>query len=156
MADNPYLVAPGDGRTVRLHDLVIRHTVDGQHTHGAFSIVEHVIQPKVLVKPHRHTREDEVSIVVRGTVSVRVGALEFQGSSSDVIPPAVVASTNLPFLPHPYLQEGQQVRITAGPLEGVEGILVHMKPNKGLLVLSVELLQRSVAVEVDCTHVVIR
>ncbi len=65
-----------------------------------------------------------------------------------------VASTNLPFLPHPYLQEGQQVRITAGPLEGVEGILVQMKPNKGLLVLSVELLQRSVAVEVDCTHVV--
>jgi len=28
---------------------------------------------------------------------------------------------------------------------------VRTKPNKGLLVLSVELLQRSVAVEVDCT-----
>jgi transcription antitermination factor NusG len=65
-----------------------------------------------------------------------------------------VAGSSLPFLPHPYLREGQQVRITAGALEGVEGILIHMKPNKGLLVLSVELLQRSVAVEVDCTHVV--
>jgi hypothetical protein len=33
----------------------------------------------------------------------------------------------------------------------VEGILVRTKPNKGLLVLAVELLWRSVAVEVDCT-----
>src|SRR6267142_844272 len=53
-----------------------------------------------------------------------------------------VSGANLPFLPHPYLREGQQVRITAGPLEGVEGILVHIKPNKGVLVLSVELLHR--------------
>jgi hypothetical protein len=36
----------------------------------------------------------------------------------------------------------------------VEGILVHTKPNKGLLVLSIELFQRSVAVEVDCTFAV--
>ena len=49
--------------------------------------------------------------------------------------------------------EGQRVRITDGSLSGVEGILVHTKPNKGLLVLSVDLLQRSVAVEVDCTRV---
>lgn len=58
------------------------------------------------------------------------------------------------FLPHPYLREGQRVRITRGPLAGVEGILVHSKPHKGLLVFSIELLQRSVAVEVDCTLVV--
>jgi hypothetical protein len=36
----------------------------------------------------------------------------------------------------------------------VEGILLRIKENKGLLVLSVEMLQRSVAVEVDCTLVV--
>jgi hypothetical protein len=35
----------------------------------------------------------------------------------------------------------------------VEGILVRIKPNKGLLVLSVDLLQRSIAIEVDCTLV---
>jgi mannose-6-phosphate isomerase-like protein (cupin superfamily) len=87
-ADNPYLVAPGSGRTVLLHDLQIRHTVSGGQTAGAFSIVEHVIAPKVLVKPHRHTREDEVSIVLRGTVSVRVGTLEFQaGPGSYVVKP---------------------------------------------------------------------
>ena len=64
-----------------------------------------------------------------------------------------VQNTELPVLPHPYLHEGQRMRITEGPLVDMEGILVHCKPNKGLLVLSVDLLQRSVAVEVDCTRV---
>jgi transcription termination/antitermination protein NusG len=59
----------------------------------------------------------------------------------------------LPIMPHPYLREGQRVRITQGSLRGVEGILVQSKPGKGLLILSVELLQRSVAVEVDCSIV---
>jgi transcription antitermination factor NusG len=45
------------------------------------------------------------------------------------------------------------VRIRRGPLSGVEGILVDGKAHKGRLVLSVELLQQSVAVEVDCTDV---
>lgn len=65
-----------------------------------------------------------------------------------------VLDAHLPVLPHPYLREGQQVRITHGPLAGVEGTLVQRRPNRGLLVLSINLLQRSVAVEVDCTLVV--
>jgi transcriptional antiterminator NusG len=64
-----------------------------------------------------------------------------------------VLSAELPVTPHPYLREGQRVRITHGPLTGVEGILVQSKPNKGLLVLSIELLRRSIAVEVDSTVV---
>jgi transcriptional antiterminator NusG len=64
-----------------------------------------------------------------------------------------VMQAEVPVLPHPYLREGQRVRITDGPLKDVEGLLVHVKPNKGHLVLSIELLQRSVAVEVDCTQV---
>jgi transcription antitermination factor NusG len=60
---------------------------------------------------------------------------------------------SLPVIPHPYLREGQRVRITQGPLRGVEGILVQTKPAKGLLLLSVDLLQRSIAVEIDCSVV---
>jgi transcription termination/antitermination protein NusG len=56
-------------------------------------------------------------------------------------------------MPHPYLREGQRVRITQGPLQGVEGILIQSKPAKGLLILSVDLLQRSVAVEIECSVV---
>jgi transcription antitermination factor NusG len=65
-----------------------------------------------------------------------------------------VVSARLPALPHPYLKEGQRVRILRGPMADVEGILVRTKPNKGLLVLSIELLRRSVAVEIDCTQAV--
>ena len=59
----------------------------------------------------------------------------------------------LPVLPHAYLREGQRVSIARGPLAGVEGIFVRGNPNKGLLVLSVHMLRRSVAVEMDCTLV---
>jgi transcription antitermination factor NusG len=50
--------------------------------------------------------------------------------------------------PWPYLQTGQKVRILDGPLFGIEGILLDVK-NRRRLVVSVHLLQRSVAVEVD-------
>jgi transcriptional antiterminator NusG len=64
-----------------------------------------------------------------------------------------VVASDVPMFPHPYLREGQQVRITAGPLAGLDGLLISTKLQKGLFVVSVALLQRSVAVEVDCTQV---
>jgi transcriptional antiterminator NusG len=64
-----------------------------------------------------------------------------------------LVTAQLPVLTYPCLREGQAVRITQGPLMGVEGILVNTKPAKGLLVLTIELLRRSVAVEVDCNVV---
>ena len=53
--------------------------------------------------------------------------------------------------PYPYMRVGQRVRIRGGPLAGVEGILLQTIPERGLLVLSIELFRRSIAVEVDCT-----
>ena len=64
-----------------------------------------------------------------------------------------VLRSDLPVLPHPYLKEGRRVRVVRGPLAGVEGVLLRVRPEKGLLVLSVNLLRRSVAVEIDCTAV---
>jgi transcriptional antiterminator NusG len=64
-----------------------------------------------------------------------------------------VLDAGLPVMPHSYLREGQRVRITGGPLKGVDGFLVENRLEKGLLVLSVDLLQRSVAVQIDCTWV---
>ena len=65
-----------------------------------------------------------------------------------------VANSRVPAFAHAYLREGRRVRIVSGPLADVEGILIKSRPDKGLLVLSVHLLQRSVAVEVDGTQVV--
>ncbi len=49
--------------------------------------------------------------------------------------------------PWPYLREGQKVRVVRGGLKGVEGIL--LKKQNWRIVISVHLLCRSVAVEVD-------
>src|SRR5256885_5445994 len=65
-----------------------------------------------------------------------------------------LSESDLPSIPYPYLREGMRVRIASGPLAGVQGILERRKAEKGFLVLSVDLLSRSVAVEVDCTSVV--
>ena len=50
--------------------------------------------------------------------------------------------------PHPFLKEGQKVRVKSGPLSGIEGILQRRK-DTFRLVLSVQLLGRSVAVQVE-------
>ncbi len=54
--------------------------------------------------------------------------------------------------PFPFLKCGMRVRVTRGPLEGVEGILVRKK-NLWRLVLSVDMLAQSVAVEVHAADV---
>jgi len=64
-----------------------------------------------------------------------------------------VLNSDLPAMPHSFVREGQRVRISRGPLKDVEGILLKIKPDKGLFVVSIDLLQRSVAVEIDCTLV---
>jgi len=64
-----------------------------------------------------------------------------------------VNQSDLPRMPHPYLKVGQSVRIISGPLANVQGVFVKEESKKGLLVLSVEMLRRSLAVEIDCTLV---
>jgi transcription antitermination factor NusG len=54
--------------------------------------------------------------------------------------------------PHPFLKVGQRVRIHVGPLAGIEGILTRVK-SRYRVVLSLELLQKAVAVEVDFSSV---
>ena len=50
--------------------------------------------------------------------------------------------------PHPYLQAGRRVRVRSGAMAGLEGILLRRKEGFRL-VLSIEMLMRSVAVEID-------
>lgn len=54
--------------------------------------------------------------------------------------------------PHPFLKCGETVRVVRGSLEGVEGILLRKK-NCYRLVLSVNMLAQSVAVEVNSSDV---
>jgi transcription antitermination factor NusG len=52
--------------------------------------------------------------------------------------------------PHPFLTLGRRVRIKSGSLQGLEGVLLRRKSNLRV-VLSVALIQRSIAVDVDST-----
>jgi transcription antitermination factor NusG len=60
--------------------------------------------------------------------------------------------SGLPNQPWPFPKVGDRVRIETGPLRGVEGILVEFK-NSHRFIVSVSLLQRSVAVEIDSSYV---
>jgi len=55
--------------------------------------------------------------------------------------------------PHAYLKEGDWVRVVRGPFAGCVGILLRQNPKKGRLVVSVDIIQRSVSVELDVEDV---
>jgi len=59
-----------------------------------------------------------------------------------------VAESGRAVQPWPFLREGQKVRIDAGPLSGTEGVLLRVKDALHLVV-SITLLQRSIAIVVD-------
>jgi len=59
-----------------------------------------------------------------------------------------MVGSGLALSPWPFLRVGERVRIEGGPLAGVEGTLTQVK-DAWRVVVSVELLQRSVAAEVD-------
>lgn len=50
--------------------------------------------------------------------------------------------------PHPYLRVGRRVRVRSGPLQGLEGI-IRRKKDRCRIIFSIDLIMRSVAVEVD-------
>lgn len=72
------VVRPGNGETIRLGGLGIVYKIKGEATGGLVSVVEHPIEPGVLVPPHMHSKEDELSYVLEGEIGVRVGEQEFQ------------------------------------------------------------------------------
>lgn len=51
--------------------------------------------------------------------------------------------------PWPYLQAGQRVSIDNGPLAGVEGVILRAEDGKPRVVVSVSMLLRSVAAEIE-------
>ncbi len=105
-------------------------------------------------------------VFVRGAVTRRlqvvttpgVHMILFHGEHIAIIPEvqiqAIRRAVEGPFRvePHPFLKCGERVRVIRGSLEGVEGVLVRKK-NLYRLVLSVDMMAKSVAVEIDATDV---
>ena len=79
---------------------------------------------------------------------VGVGKAPIPVAEEEIVAIQRAGKSGLSIMPWPYLQVGHVARIEDGPLRGMEGIVIKIK--SGLkLVLSVNLLQRSVAVEID-------
>ncbi|MEV8613019.1 cupin domain-containing protein [Amycolatopsis sp. NPDC051373] len=70
------IVQPGEGRTENLGTTGVAFKLWSHETGGAVSIVEHPFPVGALVAPHRHTREDEYSIVTEGEIGFRSGDRE--------------------------------------------------------------------------------
>jgi transcription antitermination factor NusG len=104
----------------------------------------------------RHAMDKASYIEARKAIGL-VSILGERWDRLDVVPSREIEAirrtlaARQPVFPHPYLREGQRVRISRGPLADVEGVFVRGHPNKGLLVISIEMLRQSVAVTVDCT-----
>jgi transcription antitermination factor NusG len=63
-----------------------------------------------------------------------------------------VIHSGLAAQPWPFIHQGDRVRVEYGPLRGVEGIVTSVE-DRQRLVVSVSLLQRSIAVEMDTAWV---
>jgi len=70
----PYVVEPADGLDAPLGRLGTVHKVPAYVTEGRLAAVEHTLPPKHLAAPlHRHSREDELSIVLSGQFAAQLG-----------------------------------------------------------------------------------
>jgi mannose-6-phosphate isomerase-like protein (cupin superfamily) len=83
------IVAAGEGEVVLAGGFGVVSKVSGARTGGAFSIVEHPLEPGVLgAPPHTHANEDETSFVIEGEIGVMIGGEEVRaGAGSYVFKP---------------------------------------------------------------------
>lgn len=88
------MVAPREGRTVWLGGVGVMFKIDGSETRGTLSIVEHPVEPGVLVPPHVHSREDEYSFVIQGEIGARIGGRDITaGPGAYILKPRGVPHT---------------------------------------------------------------
>ena len=87
---------------------------------------------------------------------VEFGGAPAEVSESEIAAIRAVMASKLPVRPWPYLKPGDRVRVERGPLRGVEGILLREAVRERCgerdslqLVIGVEMLQRSLAVELE-------
>lgn len=98
----------------------------------------------------RVEREERVKVLEAPGV---VGIVGFAGEPTPIPDIEIenvqkLMKSGLPASPCPYVKVGDKVRIRSGPLVGMEGTLQKIK-NRWRFVLTVDLLQKGVAVEVD-------
>lgn len=78
-------LGPGDGPAISMGTLPLVFKALSAWTGGAYELHEQPIKPGVLVAPHRHQYQDQVSYVVSGTLGFLVGDEEFEAPAGSFI-----------------------------------------------------------------------
>jgi transcription antitermination factor NusG len=97
---------------------------------------------------------------MRRSLVMAPGVIQIVGNGKTPLPVAdheiekiqLAMGSDAPRQPWPFVEVGERVRVNFGSLHGLEGILINFKGSHRV-VLSISLLQRSVAVEVDLAWV---
>jgi transcription antitermination factor NusG len=103
----------------------------------------------VFVRP-QHFSSQKVQILRKAGVIGFVG----NGRGAAAIPDnelnavRLLLRNRIPYASHPYLKIGQRIRVSDGALRGVEGILVRLGSNNGLVV-SIDSIQRSLVIQLQ-------
>jgi quercetin dioxygenase-like cupin family protein len=80
------VLGPRDGKAGFLGSIGVRFMIDGNEADGRFSLVEHPMSARALAAPlHRHTREDEYSFVLEGSIGALLGDDVVIGKPGDLI-----------------------------------------------------------------------
>ena len=69
----PSIVPANDSKRIALYDVGFRYAIGADDTDGVLSMIEVTIPPRTLVKPHTHTREDEFTLVLSGSIGGQIG-----------------------------------------------------------------------------------
>jgi mannose-6-phosphate isomerase-like protein (cupin superfamily) len=80
------VLARNQGKVGLLASIGVRFMIDGDRSGGGFSLVEHPMPPRALAAPlHRHTQEDEYTVVLEGRVGALLGNDIVYGEPGDLI-----------------------------------------------------------------------
>jgi transcription antitermination factor NusG len=114
---------------------------------GVRACVELPLFPSYLFT--RIRKEDRLRVLREpGVISMAASNVAPTPIPDDEMSRLRLAAAHLDAQPHPYLVVGERVKVVAGPLAGLEGVLVRMKQELRVVV-SVEIILRSITVEVS-------
>ncbi|MBN1123418.1 MAG: hypothetical protein JXA82_00325 [Sedimentisphaerales bacterium] len=92
--------------------------------------------------------EDRLNVLKTNRVANLIPVKDAEGLIHDLRPIEQVLLQGEILQPHPYIKKGQRCRVIAGPLMGIEGIVIR-EPSHMRLVLQVEMLGQATSVEID-------
>ena len=97
-------------------------------------------------RPEERVRVLEAPAVIQ---IVGIGATPIPISDSEIQDIRTMVDSHLTLTPWPYLHTGQHVHIERGPLAGIDGIVTQAQDGNSRVVVSIALLQRSIATEIE-------